>query len=235
MNGPPDASRFPNESDEYRRARNALLEAEKELRRQVEAVAAHRRELPLGGEVKQDYPFDEWDTSVGSVRPVRLSELFENGKDTLFLYNFMFKPGPQGPVEVPCPDCTSIIDGVDGAVPHLRQHINFGVVAKAPAERFTAHAHARGWRHARLLSSRKTTFNADYRAEGTDEEQFPVAHVFVRRDGRIHHFWSSELGMVPPEPGQYPRHVDFMWPLWGILDRTPGGRGGDWMPSLEYR
>jgi hypothetical protein len=96
-----------------------------------------------------------------------------------------------------------------GAVGVDRQDQPLAVVAKAPAERFTAHAHARGWRHARLLSLRNTTFNADYRAEGTDEEQFPVAHVFVRRDGRIYHFWSSEL-MVPPEPGQYPRHVDFM-------------------------
>ncbi|MGP3971175.1 DUF899 family protein [Streptomyces sp. 6N223] len=226
--------RFPNESDEYRRARDALLEDEKELRRRVEAVAAQRRALPPGGEIREDYAFGEWDPSVGGVRTVRLSELFEDGRDTLFLYNFMFLPGPDGPVETPCPDCTSIVDGVDGAVPHLRQHINVAVVAKAPAERLTAHAHARGWRHARLLSSRNTTFNADYRAEGPDEAQVPMAHVFVRRDGRIRHFWSSELLMVPSEPGQYPRHVDFMWPMWAILDRTPAGRGGDWMPSLTY-
>lgn len=235
MNGPPDVTRFPNEGDDYRLARNALLEAEKELRRQTEAVAARRRELPLGGEVREDYAFDEWDTSVGSVRPVRLSELFENGKDTLFVYNFMFLATSEGPADVPCPVCTSIIDGLDGAVPHLRQNINVAVVGKAPAERFTAHAHARGWRHARLLSSRNTTFNADYQAEGPDEEQFPVAHVFVRRDGRIHHFWSSELLMVPPEPGQNPRHVDFMWPMWAVLDHTPAGRAADWMPSLTYR
>jgi len=30
------------------------------------------------------------------------------------------------------------------------------------------------------------------------------------------------------------RHVDFMWPLWNILDRTPEGRGSDWGPRLEY-
>ena len=38
--------RFPNESDDYRAARDALLTAEAELRRQLEAVAAQRRELP---------------------------------------------------------------------------------------------------------------------------------------------------------------------------------------------
>jgi predicted dithiol-disulfide oxidoreductase (DUF899 family) len=59
--------------------------------------------------------------------------------------------------------------------------------------------------------------------------------VFARRDGRIHHFWSSELFDAPRDPGEHPRHVDFMWPLWAILDRTPDGRGADWNPKLDYR
>ena len=37
---PKSSYRFPNESDEYRRARDGLLEAEIALRRQIEAVAA---------------------------------------------------------------------------------------------------------------------------------------------------------------------------------------------------
>jgi predicted dithiol-disulfide oxidoreductase (DUF899 family) len=36
------------------------------------------------------------------------------------------------------------------------------------------------------------------------------------------------------EPGQDMRHVDFMWPLWSVLDRTPEGRGADWRPELDY-
>ena len=226
--------RFPAETDDYRRARDKLLTAEIDLRRQVEAIAAQRRELPLGGEAPDGYTFDEWDATAGTVRPVRLLELFEHGKDTLFIYSFMFKPGPLGPLEVPCPICTSIIDGIDGAVPHIAQQINFAVIAKAPIERFSAHARARGWRHARLLSSANTTYNADYQAEAPDEEQFAMGTVFVRRDGKIHHFWSSELWLVPPAPDQNPRHVDFMWPLWSVLDRTPDGRGSSWMPQLDY-
>jgi predicted dithiol-disulfide oxidoreductase (DUF899 family) len=152
----------------------------------------------------------------------------------LFIYSFMYKPGPLGPIEVPCPVCTSIIDGIDGGVPHITQQINFAVAAKAPIERFSAHARARGWRHARLLSSANTTYNTDYQAEAPDEEQMATGTVFVRRDGKIHHFWSSELWLVPPGPGQDPRHVDFMWPLWGVLDRTPSGRDAGWMPQLDY-
>ena len=224
---------FPGESDQYRKAREELLKAEIGLRRQIEAVAAQRRKLPVGGEVPRDYVFDEWNARTNKARPVRLSELFEDGKDTLFLYSFMFIPGKKGlPLEEGCPSCTSIIDAVDGAAKHLTQQINFAVVAKAPIDQFRAHAKARDWRHARLLSSANNTYNHDYHAEGPDGQQ-PIATVFARRDGKIHHTWSSELMMAPSDPGQDMRHVDFMWPLWSILDTTPGGRG-DWHPELDY-
>jgi predicted dithiol-disulfide oxidoreductase (DUF899 family) len=227
--------RFPGESPEYRVARDALLEAEIELNRQLESVAAQRRALPLGGEAATDYEFDEWDAAAGKVRSTRLSELFAPDKDSLFLYSFMFRPGDEGrPLEVPCPICTSIIDGVDGAARHVSERINFAAVAKVPVERFAAHARTRGWSKLRLLSSERTNYNRDYHGETSDEEQFAMATVFVRRAGRIHHFWSSEKWFVPPPSGQNPRHVDFMWPMWEILDRTPEGRGTDWMPRLNY-
>jgi len=226
---------FPGESDKYRKAREELLKAEIDLRRKIEAVAAQRRKLPIGGVVPLDYVFEEWDASANAARPVRLSELFADGKDTLFLYSFMFIPGKAKlPLEEGCPSCTSIIDGIDGAVPHITQGINFAVVAKAPIEQFRAHAQSRGYRHARLLSSANNTYNHDYLAEGPDGSQSPIATVFVRRDGKMHHFWSSELMLAPSDPGQDMRHVDFMWPLWLVLDRTPGGRGKDWRPELDY-
>jgi predicted dithiol-disulfide oxidoreductase (DUF899 family) len=226
--------RFPGESEQYRKAREELLHAEIDLRRQIEAVAAKRRKLPAGGAVPSDYTFDEWDAGRSAARPVRLSELFADGKDTLFLYSHMFIPGKAGlPLEQGCPSCTSIIDTMDGAVPHIAQRINFAVVAKAPIEQFRAHAKSRGWRHARLLSSANNTYNHDYHAEGPDGQD-PMATVFTRRDGKIRHFWSSELYLVPTDPGEDMRHVDFMWPLWSVLDRSPEGRGADWRPELEY-
>ncbi len=221
--------RFPNESEEYRAARDALLQEEIELRRRNEAVAEQRRGLPLGGEVPTDYAFD------GPGGTVHLSELFEDGKDTLFLYNFMFIPGEAGlPLEGACPSCTSIIDAVDAEAPHIVQRVNLAVVAKAPLEQFQAHARTRGWRNVRLLSSAGTTYNADYHGE-SDQGQNPIATVFVRRDGAIHHFWSSELFFAPNDPGMHPRHVDFIWPVWTVFDCTPEGRGTDWFPKLAYR
>jgi predicted dithiol-disulfide oxidoreductase (DUF899 family) len=226
---------FPGESEEYRRARNELLAAEIELRRHSEAVAAQRRRLPLGGEVPSDYTFEESAGESGDVRTVRLSELFADGKDTLFLYSFMFRPGPSGlPLEVACPSCTSIIDAVDGEAPHIVQRLSLAVAAKVPLEQFSEHARSRGWRNVRLLSSANSTYNQDYQAEAPDGSQLPIATVFVRRDGKIHHSWSSELFYAPTESGQNPRHVDFLWPLWAVLDRTPEGRGIDWGPELRY-
>ena len=52
---------FPNESAEYREARNRLLDAEMALRRQLEAVAAQRRALPPGGVVAEDFVFERTD------------------------------------------------------------------------------------------------------------------------------------------------------------------------------
>src|ERR1700760_4745448 len=79
---------FPGESAEYRAARERLLEQEVELRRATEAVAAARRALPPGGVVPEDYVL------AGADGPVRLSELFAPGLDTLGVYHFMFPRHP---------------------------------------------------------------------------------------------------------------------------------------------
>ena len=51
--------RYPNETREYRDARDALLKDEQELVDRVKAVAAKRRTLPRGGRLKEDYVF-QW-------------------------------------------------------------------------------------------------------------------------------------------------------------------------------
>lgn len=225
-------TRFPGETPEYRVARHRLLESEIDLRRRIEAVAAQRRRLPLGGELAEDYVFKAWSPLSSAIGTVRFSELFERGKNTLFVYNFMFPEAVKS--DKPCPSCTSIIDAVDGAAQHLMQRINLVIVAKAPIGKFRDHARRRGWQHATLLSSAGNSFNRDYGAEEADGEQWPIAHVFVKRRGKIHHFWSSELWWARSDRGQDKRHVDFMWPLWNILDLTPEGREATWGPRLSY-
>jgi predicted dithiol-disulfide oxidoreductase (DUF899 family) len=221
--------RFAGESPAYRIARDELLAAEIDLRRRIEAVAAMRRRLPLGGLVPEDYRFQEGSTRDDSARDVKLSELFAPDKDTLVVYSFMFGPN----MKAACPACTSILDGLDGESPHIRQRVELVVVAKSPLPRILAHAKERGWRNLRLLSSAGNTFNRDYHAEGEDGSQWPALSVFVRRDERVHHAYTTELLYAPKDEGQHGRHVDSIWPLWAIFDFTPDGRG-DFHPALRY-
>jgi predicted dithiol-disulfide oxidoreductase (DUF899 family) len=238
--------RFPGESGEYRRERNRLLEAEIELRRAIERVAAQRRALPPGGDVPEDYRFE---AAVGVAGEVGFSELFAPGKDTLAIYSFMFprgsgdtRPGPAGGetarlplAETPCPSCTSILDSLDGAARHLAQRLNLAVVAKSDPGRIATFARERGWRHLRLLSSRNNTYNRDYHAETPEGEQMPVLNVFVRDGRRIRHWWATELLFASRDEGEEPRHVDSIWPIWNLLDMTPLGRGTEPdFPGLDY-
>ena len=57
--------RYPNESKEYRAAREALLKEEQELVAKTKVVAAKRRALPPGGELKQDYVFQRASDQAG--------------------------------------------------------------------------------------------------------------------------------------------------------------------------
>lgn len=226
--------RFPGESEDYRRARDELLHAEVALRRELERQAALRRALPLGGAVPTDYVFMASGPDEDAPTEVRLSELFADGKDTLLLYSFMIVAPEQGLSFIgPCPSCTSIIDGIDGQLPHISHRVNFAVAGNAPIEEFREHARRRGWRHVRLLSSAGSNYSRDYGAETAEGHQWPMATVFVRRSGIIHHLWSSEMFFVRGGEGEETRHVDFMWPMWSIFDRTPEGRGTD-APRLDY-
>jgi predicted dithiol-disulfide oxidoreductase (DUF899 family) len=216
---------FPNESAEYRAARESLLEAEAHLRGQIEAVAARRRELPPGGAVPDDYVF------AGTHGDVRFSELFGD-HDTLAIYNFMFPRTLDD--DMPCWSCSSMLDSLDGAARHLAQHVALAVVAKAPLPRILEYAEHRGWRNLRLLSSADNRYNRDYHGEAEDGQQLPMLNVFTRRDGELRHFWASELFTAPRPAEQGPRHVDFLWPIWSVLDVTPAGRPPDWEPSREY-
>lgn len=225
---------FPNETSEYRAAREQLLTAERDLRRQVEQVAAMRRGLPMGGPVIEDYAFEEGATDLAdttNVHSVRLSELFRSGLDTLIVYSFMFGPD----MKQACPMCTSFIDSLNGTAPHLEQRANLAVVAKSPIGRIREHARGRGWNHLRLLSSARNTYNRDYHGENPEGGQIPSLNVFARRSGKVHHGYNTELVFLPGDPGQNQRHIDMAWPLWNLLDFTPEGRGTDWFPQLSYR
>jgi hypothetical protein len=124
---------YPNESAEYRAARNELLIEEIELRRHLERIASQRRALPAGGEIPQDFLL------ASETGPVRFSSLFGD-KHTLVIYSMMY--GPQR--KAPCPMCTSFLNAWNGVAVNLRQRVALAVTARSPIERLIDYKNQRG-------------------------------------------------------------------------------------------
>jgi predicted dithiol-disulfide oxidoreductase (DUF899 family) len=214
---------FPNETPAYREARDRLLDQEIALRSQMEAVAAERRALPAGGAVPRDYVFEGLDRD-GRPAPIRLSELFREGNDTLVIYNYMFPRSPEA--AQPCPGCTGLLDQLDGAALHYQASGgSLAVIGQAPLDQLLAVARDRCWRHLRLLSSAGNSFKRDYHAQDADGQASPLITVFRRGpDGTIRLFWASEMLFAPIDPGQDHRAAGTLEPLWNLFDLGPNGR-----------
>jgi predicted dithiol-disulfide oxidoreductase (DUF899 family) len=197
------------------------------------------RALPPGRPVPADYEFDHIDAQ-GMPAKVRLSQLFRPGTESLIPYHYMFprhssdnRSGPRsGPTaslpldEGPCPSCTALLDNWEEAAPHVEGlGVNMAAVAKAPIERVAAFAAHRGWRNLKLLSAAENSFKRDYHGEDETGQQVPILTVFHKgKDDVVRLSWASELLFSASEPGQDPRHLGTVEPMWTLLDLTPGGR-----------
>ena len=215
---------FPNEPAGYREAREALLAEEIELRRHLARVAEQRAKLPLGGEVPEDYAFEGPDGA-----PVRLSAMFGR-HDTLVTYFWMY--GPQR--ARPCPMCTNLLGPLDANARDIEQQAALAVIGLSPVARQLRFALERGWTALRFYSSAGNRFADDYRGLMPDGTDTAALNVFVKRDGRIFHFWGGETDFDTADPGQDPRGAPDLAPLWNVLDLTPRGRDPHWYPQLDY-
>jgi predicted dithiol-disulfide oxidoreductase (DUF899 family) len=212
---------FPNESAAYRKSRNALLVEEIELRRHMERVASQRRELPPGGEIPRNFEF------VSEQGLTGLSELFGD-KSTLMIYSMMY--GPQR--KAPCPSCTSFLSSWNGTAVNLRERVAMVVTARSPIERLIEYKTQRGLTNLRFGSDVSGEYTRTY--VSPEDADVPGFSVFSRRDGIIRHFYTGEMSGAMADPGQDPRGGPDLDPLWLMLDVTPGGRGTDWYPRLDY-
>ena len=218
-----------NESENYRKIREELFEAEVALRDQRERVAALRRKLPLDTNVK-DYVFQEGPADLdqdGPITEVRLSELFTKPDEALVVYQYMFG----GAQTKPCPMCTLWVDGFNGIGHHLQQRLNFAIVAQAGIGELRKWARSRDWRKLRLISSAGADFKTDFHFSDAAGAQWPGVSAFSRSpDGSVKHFYSGSALM---EDANRTRGIDLLTPFWNILDLTPEGRK-EWMPKLQY-
>lgn len=217
-----NTAHFPNESAEYRTARNRLLAEEIELRRHIERVAEQRRALPMGGQVPREFEF------VSEIGPVRFSGLFGD-KDTLMVYSMMY--GPER--KAPCPMCTSFLNSWNGTAINLRERVAMVVTARSPIERLLDYKRQRGFANLPFVSDMSGDYTRTY--VNADDADVPGFSVFTRRDGTVFHYYTGEMSGGMADPGQDPRGAPDADPLWLMLDLTPEGRGTDWYPKLEYK
>jgi predicted dithiol-disulfide oxidoreductase (DUF899 family) len=119
---------------EWQTARKQLLAAERELENRAKEVEEQRQALPWVP-VEKSYAFE---TEQG---PRTLAELFE-GRSRLLIYHLMFGED----WAVACPGCTSLADGLSGAVAHLNgRDLTLVCMSQAPLEKLDAYKAGRGW------------------------------------------------------------------------------------------
>ncbi|GAA4705433.1 DUF899 domain-containing protein [Pseudonocardia yuanmonensis] len=220
--------------EEWRAARVALLEREKELTRARDALSADRRRLPMV-EVEKDYVF------TGPSGEVGLPDLFE-GRLQLLVGHFMFAPE----WEEGCPSCTAGADEVnDGLRAHLAaRDTTLAYVSRAPIAKIQRYKESRGWSFP-WYSSYGSDFNYDFHvtldpavapveynfrtpeehaAAGTGyyvEGEYPIEgpglSCFLHDGGRVFHTYS-----------QYARGAEWTGGSYAYLDLTALGRQEEW-------
>ncbi|NGY06016.1 DUF899 domain-containing protein [Solimonas terrae] len=237
-------------------ARLELLEAEKELTRRSDALAARRQALPWV-RVDKDYRFD---TEQGSAT---LADLFA-GRSQLLVYHFMFGPDYQAG----CPSCSAIADGFDGFAVHLANHdVTLMAVSRAPLAKLRAYKQRLGWSFP-WASSHGGAFNYDFNVSVTEAQQraggieynyrkggHPIAEgappppvagfaascgtdtLTYARDRPGMSSFVLEAGVVYHAYSTYARGLDGLWGMYQWLDRAPLGRnetGTWWRRNDEY-
>jgi predicted dithiol-disulfide oxidoreductase (DUF899 family) len=237
---------------EWLKARLALLEAEKQLTRQGDAVARQRQALPWV-RVDKDCHFN---TDTG---PRTLADLFE-GRSQLLVYHFMFGPD----FKAGCPSCSAIADGFNGITTHLANHdVMLWAVSRAPLAKLQAYKQRMVWSFP-WASSFDGDFNFDFSASFTEEQQREGANYNFRRDDPVMNAgrgaltnpvtagnaattgtdlstytreregmssFALEDGVVYHTYSTYARGVEAIWGMYPWFDRAPQGRNesGSWL------
>jgi predicted dithiol-disulfide oxidoreductase (DUF899 family) len=220
--------------EEWNAAREDLLVREKEHTRAGDELAHRRRELPWV-RVEKEYRFD---TDNGKRT---LVELFD-GRGQLLVYHFMFGPS----YEAGCPTCSSMADGVDGAVVHLNaRDVTFLFVSQAPLEKLQAFKQRMGWSMP-WVSTAAGDFNFDLGYSRTQEQAREAVAPLLEAgappvlDRNAQQTGTDVAGYLTEGPGfsafvlddgavyqtygTTARGLEFLMGYYAILDRAPRGR-----------
>lgn len=217
-------SMFPGESEDYARAREALLAEEIAFRRHMTRLAEQRQALPPGPVVETDYRFRD---AAGD--DLGLADLF-GAHDTLITYFWMY--GPQR--ARPCPMCTNWLGAVNGNAADVKQRAALWILGRSPVARQQAFADERGWRDLDFVETVGDDYARDRGVLTPDGDEYPALVVYRKQGDTVRVFYAAEMPAEAADPGQDPRTAPDVAALWSLLDLTPEGRGGDWYPKLSY-
>lgn len=204
------------DQDEWLVARAGLLDAEKELTRAADAIAAQRRALPRLA-IESDYRFA---TNAGEQT---LLELF-GGRRQLVVYHFMFGPDwDEG-----CPICSFWADSYEGIGAHLQaRDTTLTCISPAPLAKLDAYRKRLGWTF-NWVSSEPSDFSADMGFSPNAHrpnpmrpctEEQPGLSVFEADGDRVFLTYQTTARGLEPFNAAY-----------GMLDLTPLGRDEDDLP-----
>ena len=171
--------------EEYQAARDELAKLEAEHAKREEEIVAKRRELPWVP-IEKEYSFDTEDGRK------TLAELFD-GRSQLLAYNIMY--GPDYTLGA-CPGCTSLADGLDGALVHLNHRdVTLICFSRAPIEDLIAYKRRMGWEFP-YVSTYNTEFPFDLGLALTPEQaqENPQIQELLAEPGDFLLDWAEQIG-----------------------------------------
>ena len=186
---------------EWQQARDALMKAEKQATRALDALAAQRRRLPMV-EFANSYAF------AGPTGSKSLLDLFE-GRDELVVYQFM----DRGPDKY-CPGCTYFTNNVVALDQLAKRGVSWATISNMPLAQIEPYKARMGWTMP-FLSSHGTAFAKDCGVDGGF-----MLSVFLRDGVAIYRTYNTTS-----------RGVDRLLFMNNILDLLPFGRQEDWEDS----
>lgn len=186
----------------------AFREKEKAMTRQLDALNAERRRLPMTA-VRSDYVF----ASVEGSRT--LLELFEE-RPQLIVYHFMFGPD----WDAGCPGCSWVADAISDPRHLHARGVSFAMASRCELNTLQQYRERMGW-DLPWLSSLGSTFNEDMGAT-IDGEENHGASVFLRDGDQVYRTYLTE-----------DRGVEHLGSHWTYLDLVPYGRQEEWEDSPD--
>jgi predicted dithiol-disulfide oxidoreductase (DUF899 family) len=171
--------------EEWQSARDELAKLEAEQAERNAEIKQRRLELPWVP-VEKDYEFE---TEEGRKT---LSDLFD-GRSQLLAYNIMF--GPDYALGA-CPGCSSLADGLDGSLVHLRHRdVTLICFSRAPIDRLVAYKRRMGWQFP-YVSTYESDFPFDFGLALSEEQAEASAEVKAMIDDPPDWLeeWAGQIG-----------------------------------------